>query len=335
MIRKHVDRVVALTGACLLFLILLVGFLATSYTAAVALSLSTVACLFLLFLSPALLSRWILLTLGVAALLVAGTSLISTHFGISTGVSAIGMVAYDASISPDTASDDPNRFVLRETLQWVDDYKRPIEQRPFAYARTIEAKAAGFAVHEVDFMPLEGHAQVLRHGPYPFLRLRQGKGKYLDMGICTEPCTNARVTLDLPRDSFWQANAPTVVQPAPFAGSETVNWTLLSMDGPVKFNYIDPGWRKFRGVLASYYGASSIGDFVEIALSCFLAAALTGTVPPWLLAVIAVCWKFRARLWARIEPPRGPAARGASAKGSQNRSGGGKAGGRKKKQKAR
>lgn len=301
MTRKKFGRILGGLLVAVLYLVLFAGFLTVSYSAAFVLVLGTAACLIIASLFPPWFSRSVLLAVGVIALLLAGASAISTHFGISIGVTPIGMTGYDANVSLAPNSNDPNRFVLDETLDWVDVYKKPIDQPPFTYSRIIEAKRVGVFIHEVDFTPLAGNARVLFKGPYPFLRFSKGKGRHFDMGICTEPCTNTAVMLTLPVDSFWQANALTTVQSMPFGDTETVTWTLRNIDRPVKFIYIDPEWRRFRGILGSYYSATSYGDLFVIALSCLLSAALVGSVPPWMLGVVALIWGFRKRMWPMIK----------------------------------
>ncbi len=152
---KRAIRVGGIAAFVFLCLVLLVGFLAVSFEAALYFLVGLLASLVALGLLPRFLARISLLLAAATALLIAAASIVSIHYGIIVGAGPTAMTGYQAELVPDPHSNDPNRFLLSEHFQYIhppaarhgDTYGQ------FTGSEVIEARSNGFAVHEIDFFP--------------------------------------------------------------------------------------------------------------------------------------------------------------------------------------
>jgi hypothetical protein len=305
---KRAIRVGGIAAFVFLCLVLLVGFLAVSFEAALYFLVGLLASLVALGLLPRFLARISLLLAAATALLIAAASIVSIHYGIIVGAGPTAMTGYQAELVPDPHSNDPNRFLLSEHFQYIhppaarhgDTYGQ------FTGSEVIEARSNGFAVHEIDFSPLSTlHGRVLYQGRYPFLRFFGKAGKHVDVVICTEPCNNTSVMLrGFPPDSFWQANSLSTVQLGIFGDTEMAAWNLNNVDRPVKFTYIDAPWRQYRDILTPYFGVTSLNNAIPIAFGCLLTVTLAGTLPAWLVVSLVFLWHWIRKLAGRWRKPK-------------------------------
>lgn len=277
-------RKTIVAGAVILFVMVFVVVLATSYSASLYLIFGMIIAWFLYFISKGVILlfkklKWpypILISTILGFMFCGFLLYLLPHVSYMTNPppppALIPPIVEKYKVSVEMLAGDT--FKLQESVVPGMFYREAPDDWISLPSREIASHNIGFLLREIYIAPLDMDQK-------QDVKITLPDGKTYGGEFCGDTCPQVTVELvDFPKDAFFEAKTAENIERFPYIDTETITWSVRLPNKGIAMAYIRPPFQLLHSILTPFLGISSFSQWTVAMIGLFISIIFIPIVLP-------------------------------------------------------